>query len=207
MVARSKGNADMHLPSATVKKFVFAACLAALSLGAVSQANASTLLYTGSSLTGIDGVLVDNNSYNVNFVLDTYDNLFATSPPLFLNQGSLASDAANSLLTIFSSNNVQNIAGVNGAGGVSVIVPYQAPDIFGNFLGVQDVYNITASNAWALFGGSPSIGDNQTYGHNVMAVFAVSEPATWVMMLAGLLGLAGFAAYRRRNQAGADLAA
>jgi hypothetical protein len=40
-----------------------------------------------------------------------------------------------------------------------------------------------------------------------MAVFAVSEPATWVMMLAGLLGLAGFAAYRRRNQAGADLAA
>ena len=106
-------------------------------------------------MIGIDGVLVDNNSYNVNFVLDTYDNSFATSPPLFLNQGSLALDAANSLLTIFSSNNVQNVAGVNGNGGVSVVVPYQAPNISGNFLGVQDVYNITASNAWALYAAAP----------------------------------------------------
>jgi len=155
MVARSKGNADNAFAIRDRKKIMFAACLAALSLGAVSQANASTLLYNGSSLIGIDGVLVDNNSYNVNFVLDTYDNSFATSPPLFLNQGSLALDAANSLLTIFSSNNVQNVTGVNGNGGVSVVVPYQAPNISGNFLGLQDVYNITASNAWALYAAAP----------------------------------------------------
>jgi len=38
---------------------------------------------------------------------------------------------------------------------VSVVVPYQAPNISGNFLGVQDVYNITASNAWALYAAAP----------------------------------------------------
>ena len=36
---------------------------------------------------------------------------------------------------------------------------------------------------------------------------AVPEPATWTMMLAGLLSFAGFAMYRRRKQSGADLTA
>jgi hypothetical protein len=38
-------------------------------------------------------------------------------------------------------------------------------------------------------------------------VLAVPEPPTWAVMLAGLLGLAGFAVYRRRKQSIADLSA
>jgi hypothetical protein len=40
-----------------------------------------------------------------------------------------------------------------------------------------------------------------------IATAAVPEPPTWTLMLAGLFSFAGFAAYRRRKQSGADLAA
>jgi len=201
-------NLDICRPSAKIRQMLMGACLVALPCVLLSPADASVLLYNGSSLSGVDGLVVDNNSYNVNFVLDTYNDVFAATPPLFLNNASLATDAASSLLTIFSSNSISNVAGVAGGGGISVVVPYQAPDNSGNFLGVQDVYNITLSNAWAVFGGSPAISDNLTYGHNVLAVFAaVPEPATWAVMLAGLICLTGFGRYRRRKRAGAGLAA
>lgn len=72
---------------------------------------------------------------------------------------------------------------------------------------MQGVYYITLADAWALYDVSPDIGENQTHGHKVIAVFADPEPLSFPILGTALLSMAGFVSYRRRKQSAAYLAA
>jgi hypothetical protein len=86
--------------------------LAAVSLYS-HMTNASSVTYDGGTgyATGIQDLIVDGSTYNVDFLSDSYDSIFSASSPYFFNDAVGSDNAANAiLLTLNSEPSIPEIA-------------------------------------------------------------------------------------------------
>ena len=174
--------------------------LVAVALVAVVEyapvAKADTLIGTQTDATGINGLIVDGTSYNVSFIFDNYNNVFATSQPLFLNNQSLATDATNALIISLNGFGVTSVAGIVDAfQGFEIIEnPYALNANAPYFFSAAAIINYpTVTNTWSAAEDEPATYSD--YGHNAIAVFSVAaipEPSTWAMMILGFAGSASW---------------
>ena len=97
------------------------ACMALIS---VSQVSAATLVGTTTDAMGIDGLVVDGVTYDVTFVNASYNTVFASTPPTFLNNYTGAVDAASALTTALNSLGVTTMHGVTQSADQFAEIPY-----------------------------------------------------------------------------------
>ena len=173
-----------------------------LSLAAVRPAAALPVLVgTTSDATGLTGLSVDGQTYDVTFVFDTYANVFADSAPIFGGNSAVAADAINALTVAMNTLDVTMVTGGNSGNVQSLVIPDSPVDGSGNYYGQQTLFGYVGS----YWSGYPTPADSNsvineynTYGHNVMAVFAAPEPGSLALLGTGLAGLRWL---RRRRRA------
>jgi len=92
----------------------FLGLLAFVAMGVVGAdiSHADTLIGTTSNAMGIAGLVVDGVTYNVTFVNDSYNNVYASTPPTFLGNQSGATDASLALASDLSSFGVIRLVGI-----------------------------------------------------------------------------------------------
>src|SRR5262245_8601687 len=78
----------------------------------VSARADAVLVGTTAEATGLTGLVVDGNTYNVSFIHNSYDNVYPSNDPIFAGNSTLAADAAQALATALNTLSVTGIAGV-----------------------------------------------------------------------------------------------
>jgi hypothetical protein len=169
--------------------------LPGLLLGALISAPAAqavTLIGTTSNPTGIDGLVVDGTTYNVTFVAGSYNTVYSGAPPTFFGNEPGAGDAATALTSALNTLDVQPTSPLG-----AFLVPYS------NTAGLD-------AATYANYNGSNFSAADLTYETDTtnysyldytsfVAVAAVPEPSTWMMLILGFAVL-GFMTYRRKSK-------
>lgn len=169
----------------------------------VSSAQAATLVGTQREATGINNLIVDGQSYNVVFDTSPLDTVYPGATPAFLSFN-MAYDAVAAIENFFNSNSVT---------GIVDMPTYEFNVPFAKFA-ATDTYGV-----WESFNGGHDIGGwsdprlgfpggDTNYGHNSVAVFAVSAvplPSSAPMFGAALLaiGAVGYGVKRKKAAAAA----
>jgi hypothetical protein len=77
----------------------------------VSARADAVLVGTPTDATGVTGLVVDGNTYNVSFIHDSYNNVFPSNDPIFAGNSTLAFDAGAALATALNTLSVTGILG------------------------------------------------------------------------------------------------
>src|SRR5664280_2066128 len=97
-------------------KYSIRYCLLAVILffgfGAGWPSYAATLIGTTTNASGIDGVVIDSITYDVTFVRDSYNNVYASTPPTFLNSAGVT-DATTALISALNVLKVTQVVGMS----------------------------------------------------------------------------------------------
>jgi PEP-CTERM motif len=159
-----------------------------------TAANAETLVGTTSFPTGVDGLVVDGTTYNVTFTQGTYNTVYATTPPTFLNNTTGGSDAGADLAAALNS-----LAG-NFPGIFLEIIPVTLlPGFFySDIVQAGPPYSSFYPDGFTTADEFTNSPPSDEEGFAVFTIAAVPEPSTWAMMILGFLGL-GVMAYRRKG--------
>jgi hypothetical protein len=177
-----------------------------------SQASASTLVGTTSAATGIDGLIVDGVTYNVTFVHDTYNKVYASTPPTFLGNQQGANVAAIALAAALNDLLVTGLIDINILARPQLITP--SPPFLPYF-----VYGFTAqlpicrpapAPCSALKWGINSYFDQSTTAQEKILDFTIYNlptaetplPASIAFFVPGLVGL-GLLVRRGKRKAAA----
>ena len=210
----------------SLKTSVFATIVGACSLiASAAQASSVTETYNF-SLTGFVDIINNNpapytsvsGSFTVTFdpyvsVYDQTTGFSLTSNPILPSSSPIgfsvfAASSPNGPLSIsvggtyggsnYTYSNVDdpviffNIPDASNPANASIVVCSQPGFTCGNYTGNQTVYAAGYALADPQYSGS-------IWFATVQSVAPVPEPSTWLMMIAGFMGL-GFMAYRRHNQ-------
>jgi hypothetical protein len=157
----------------------------------VAAAKAVTLVGTTSDATGIDGLVVDGVTYNVTFVNDSFNSVYAFNPPIslgnpptFLGNQAGATDAATALADALTSLFVIQLTGLALPVGEIALIPYDNQPNGDN----HSTAAIEARLSW-----SPNTilaADSITYGFMDYTIFTTVTPAPVPGPIAGA-GLPG----------------
>jgi hypothetical protein len=208
-------------------KCLLTSCVLALSvsfgLTVAGPAYAVTLVGTTTNASGIDGVVIDSVTYDVTFVRDSYNNVYASTPPTFLNSAGVT-DATTALISALNVLKVTQLVGMS---------PY--PDWYAAYYAaIPQSLSGTTVNAyaaacdttfnsgctagtWGVGTAFPNVSDTLPFNSNsnlglqldytvFTAAGATPLPSTWLMLLSGFVGL-GFFAYRGTKKRAAIAAA
>jgi hypothetical protein len=190
-----------------MKRLIFGLYPAVLLCFLSAPTTASTILGPPDAVIAIDNLLVDGAPVDVTFSNTGFSNTFPTNDPFYNGNSQGAEDAANAIALALTSAGATGLAGDNGQkGGDSVWVPFgpELPDhtvitwAFGNTGAFPAVWGGGAPNVPGhaeqefVTTGNPPPGS--TLGPNFLAVVtpqtpSVPEPASGLLMLAGLAGL------------------
>jgi hypothetical protein len=160
---------------------------------------AVTLVGTQTDLTGIDGLVIDGNTYNVDFVGGSYNSVYSSVLPTFFGNATGASDAAVAIASAL--NTLDPTAETESVG---IFIPDTIMFTVDN-QGFQLEHNFNQP----FFTGTYSINTSTVLGgveNGSLAVYtefsqvtAVPLPATWALLILGVFGL-GVVAYRPRSK-------
>ena len=184
---------------------------AILGLGLIlgsSAANATTLVGPASAAQGFDGLVVDSVTYDVTFVHDSYNNVYASRPPTFLGNTAGADDADTALIAALKNSAVTGLTGLivpDYYSNLYLFVPSAVPN--GGFVGSvgcgTDFHGICEQPVfpppWGI--STPAVDPATTYNLLDYAVFRVVTPlpATFPLF-AGGLGTLGLLGWRRKRK-------
>lgn len=181
-------------------------------LMAVPAMAAATLTTNGSGqLTGVTGLTVGGQSYNVTFADGTCPALFggcdAVTDFTFQN-GTDATSAAAALIAAIVGSSFDTAPGTTfgciGGESCDMLIPYGIPAA-GQF-DARGALNLAGSNSTAItVTGTTALFDTSANNSQVFALFsiaAVPEPSAWALMLLGF-GAIGIAMRRRGKLAAA----
>jgi len=154
-----------------------------------------TLVGSATDPSGFDGLVIDGTTYDVAFVGGSYNSVYASVQPTFLGNATGAQDAATALASALTS-----LAPATEMQTINIFIP-DGSIFAGNNTGWDPAHSFgmpffegTYSNLdTTTFAG---VGTGQIQGYTEFT--AVPEPATWALMILGVLGI-GFMAYRRRS--------
>jgi hypothetical protein len=110
---------------------------------------------------GVNGLVVDGNTYNVRFFNDSYDNVFPGNNPIFAGNATLAHDAATALAAALNTLSVTCLVGLSSQcnGVVSGVISAELPQTAssGGIITVQSTF-LSPPAPWTVFGavGLPS---------------------------------------------------
>jgi len=92
------------MPELKLKSLALGLCIAIGGMAVGRTVDAATIVGPLTDPTGVDGLLVDGKLYNVTFLKpNSYNEAYSATPPYFLGNMSLASDAALALLSALNS--------------------------------------------------------------------------------------------------------
>jgi hypothetical protein len=149
---------------------------------AAGPSQAATLVVTIGGVTGIDDLFVGNTIYDVTFVNDSYNNVYASTPPTFLGDPTDAAQATTAIATTLNSLSVALVVG----GATLILVPFDDNAIFNTFSWSQ-----SQSGVWSP--PQPAFTLNNSYVQgDPGGVYAVFAPAPGPIAGAGLPGLMMF---------------
>jgi hypothetical protein len=202
-------------------KYLLTSCVLALTvsfgLTVAGPSNATTLLGPTSAASGFNGLVVDTVTYDVTFVHDSYNSVYASTTPTFLGNSTGASDAMIALVSALRGSDVTGLVGLVLPDYYTVlylVVPYSVPA--GNFVSAAacgtDVNSICQlppfPPPWGT--GTPYVDASTTYDQLDYAVFTAAAetplPAALPLFASGLGGL-GLLSWRRRKKKAAAVAA
>jgi hypothetical protein len=193
------------MQSCFAKTLLAAAVVAAVGCSYSSALKAATLVGPTTGASGIDGLSVDSVTYDVTFVNDSYNHVFAVNQPTFFGNTNGANDAQAALDSSLNTLNVTGLVGQTTSSfyeNLNLVVPTSVPSGLTTTVACLAVAGACGTGSWGISQVNP-VDPSVTYENLDYAVFnvasAVPEPSTWAMMILGFAGI-GFMAYRRKSR-------
>jgi hypothetical protein len=180
--------------------------IAGIALISVSQASAVTLVGTTSDAKGINGLVVDGVTYDVTFVNEPYQTVFASTPPTFLGNYTGAVAAASALTAALNSLGVTTMDGVTFPTSEYAEIPFSCCAL-GQDQAVGPMNFSEISGGWVTFsaGGPNDIGANFPWVDQV-EFSATPLPSSLPLFVTGL-GICGLLGWRTKRKAPSAIAA
>jgi hypothetical protein len=184
----------------------------AITIGVIvaGPARAATLVGTTSAATGIDGLVVHGVTYDVTFVYDTYNDVYASTSPTFLGNESGASDAATALATELNTLGVVGLAGLSAPydGYLNINVPFSFTIMSGSDFnsgidaGCGSLTGGTCVTSWITLSDDNQHSDMLIYNDEYSVFTATPLPAAFPLF-ASVLGVGGLLSWRRKRKSAA----
>lgn len=179
-----------RIPGAKFKIFRASSLLAALL--SASGAWGATVLYDGSTVTGINQVQINSDTYNVTFEFDTFDNFDTGSDFPFFRDSAGAFAAANEIVLILNAE--APVPGSVTSNGITPSTWFYVPySVIGgdNLQATAGGYDVFAPDAWAWAWAGIPLDTPQSFAVFTAVHTAVPvPPAIW--LFGSALGLAGW---------------
>jgi hypothetical protein len=188
-----------------IMKLKLLGLIACVALLGVSRASAATLVGTTSDATGIDGLVVDSVTYDVTFVHDSYDTVYASNTPTFLGNSIGGSDAATALVSALNSLAVQTLTGIPTGSEQLLLIPTQLENFGLSNDGFVVECNVNPCSAPDQFASTTynNVTNATQFATTDYAVFVTATtplPAALPLFATGLGGL-GLLGWRRKRKA------
>ena len=188
-----------------MRKFFALAAIAAASLFASPAMADATLTTSGSTVTGVNGLTIGSNTYNVSFTAGSCASVFGSCAPTNFTFTDLtsASAAATALLNVIGTVPTENLSGCNEPGPgylCDVLIPYglEDPGFDAAYVQTYGTPSLNGVGSFIGLGTATPYSQQVTFAKFSLATGSVPEPATWAMMLLGF-GAIGVAMRRKRN--------
>ncbi len=174
-------------------KRLFFRMLMGVILALPCSAYASTVIYSGSNSIGIDHLQVGSSFYDVDFLHDSFDDLWPSQNPVFWDDQGGAQSASNAINTVLNNESPVPLVSTSGSGIYNV--PFEKRTIDGK---IGTVVNLRHTDFGVWWGSNSSAGYLSSGSDYVYARFSPVVPIPGALWLLGS-GLFGLVAVRWRK--------